>query len=44
MSSAWVESISPEQIFAAVFAFTWVEYAFEAYLSSRQRKARNKSS
>ena len=29
--------LTPELIFLSVFAFSWLEFLFEAYLSSRQR-------
>ncbi len=35
---SWSSSVTPEGIFYAVLAFSWAEYAWEAYLSHRQRR------
>lgn len=37
-SEAFAEHITPQQIFVGVLAFMWVEYLWECYIGSRQRK------
>ena len=36
----FLAGVDPDSIFYAIFAFAWIEFIWEAYLSARQRKVK----